>query len=274
MVKVSSILDKIVAQKRKRLDLAKLKVPMSDAKRQAYLARPPRDFTGSLIRHGPVALIAEIKRRSPSKGLLAPGLDPGCLAGSYQAGGAAAVSVITEKDFFSGCTQDLVTAKNATSLPVLRKDFIFDAYQIYESRAMGADALLLITRCLDGSALSDLLSIVHRLGMSAVVEVHTCRETETALRAGARVIGINNRDLGAFVTDISVTERLMPLIPRDRLVVSESGIRTRADLERVRRAGAQAVLVGEALVRRSLETGGARKAIVELLEDNGESGQR
>ncbi len=265
MSSVPSILDKIIAQKQKRLDLAKTEAPLPDLKRQANLAPASRDFAGSLLRSGPVAVIAEIKRRSPSKGLLAEHLDPRHMARSYEEAGAAAISVITEEDFFSGCPQDLIRARSETSLPVLRKDFIFDLYQIYESRAMGADAILLIVSCLGRTLLRSLLSTAHQLNMSAVVEVHTRDEAEIAVEAGAWVIGINNRDLRSFDTDLSITEGVAPVIPEDRLIVSESGIKARADVIRAGKAGARAVLVGESLVKASREQGGIKKGIEELL---------
>lgn len=257
MHRVPSILQRIMARKRKRLTEAKQLSSVEEVKQKASRAAPPRDFHESLAGAPTIAVIAEIKRRSPSKGPLVPDLDPGHLARSYQQGGASAISVLTEEDFFGGSFLDLSDAREHTSLPVLRKDFIFSPYQIFESRAMQADAVLLITACLEADALASLVEITHGLGMSALVEVHTRAEAVMALAAGARIIGINNRDLTTFKTDLSVTETVAPMIPRDRLVVSESGISSASDIQRVKRAGAQAVLVGEALVRAAASPEGA-----------------
>lgn len=269
---IPSILAEILEKKKQRVSLARERLPIDALKEEASRRPLPRDFLGSLLQSGPVAVIAEIKRRSPSKGLLAPDLKPGDLARSYQDGGAAAISVITEEDFFCGSPQDLLQARRQTSLPILRKDFIFDPYQIYESRAMEADAILLIARCLEEGVLGALLDLTHALGMSALVEVHSKEEAQMALRADASIIGINNRDLSSFETDLATTQTLAPLLSGDRLIVSESGIKTAADVARVRKAGARAVLVGETLIRASRKPGAAIERALRALVDPQESG--
>lgn len=196
-----------------------------------------------------MSVIAEIKKASPSKGLLCPDLDPCRLAGSYAAGGAAALSVITEQDFFLGDPEHLSRVVEAVDLPVLRKDFIIDPVQVSETAALGADALLLIAAILDKERLGELLSLTWELGMEALVEVHDEAEVQVALDVGANIIGINNRDLKTFQTDLNTTARLTSLVPPDRILVSESGIRSRRDVLFLENLGVYALLVGEELVR-------------------------
>ncbi len=242
------ILDDIVANKRNEIEKNKAQIPLDELKRRAELLPEPRDFARAL-RSDQVALIAEIKPASPSGGDLRPDVDPARQAQLYASNGAAAISVLTDQKYFRGDPNNLRAAREACNLPLLRKDFIVDEYQIYESRALQADALLLIVRLLDDTRLSDYRGLAAELGMAALVEVHTEQEVERALRADAEIIGINNRNLASFTTDLGVTERLARLVPSNVICVSESGIATRADVERVAKAGADAVLVGEALMR-------------------------
>ena len=209
--------------------------------------RPARDFAGAL-KADRLCLIAEVKKASPSAGIIKSRLQPVALARRYAAGGAAAVSVLTEPKYFRGSLGHLLSVSLAVPVPVLRKDFLFDSYQVYEARANGADALLLIVAVLDQAQLTDLLLLTRRLGMEALVEVHDEHEVERALDAGAKVIGINNRDLRTFTVDLKTTERLRRLIPTDRVVVAESGIKNARDIRRLRQWGADAVLIGETLV--------------------------
>ena len=248
----SSILDRIVAQKRTELASARAAVPLAEL-RERIAARPPAlDFAAALRGDG-VSLIAEVKKASPSKGLLRADFDPVALAGVYVANGAAAVSVITDAHFL-GAPEHLTAVKEsgaAGRAPVLRKDFIFDEYQVYEARAMGADTCLLIADILSPAQLADLIAAGQSLGMTPLVETHNAAEIATALDAGAAVIGINNRNLHTFVTDLATTETLAPLLPADRIIVSESGISAPDDLARLASCGVSAVLVGEALVTAS-----------------------
>lgn len=249
----SGILEQIVSSKREELQQAKRRVPLSQL--QALIAEqtPTADFA-SALRGDRVRLIAEVKKASPSKGLLCPDFDPLSLARTYAENGAASISVLTESRFFLGSTEHLSAIRRAQAegfmprVPLLRKDFLFDPYQVQESRAIGADALLLIVAILDDALLGSLLRLSHRLEMKCLVEVHDVEQTRRAVAAGAKVIGINNRDLKTFKVDIATTERLRPLIPDDCIVVSESGIETRHDMERLSRCRVHAALVGEALV--------------------------
>ncbi len=240
------MLERILAHKRE--EVARARVGLPALRRRAAAAPPPRDFLAAL--GGPrVAVIAEIKRASPSRGPLNPQLDPAALARLYEQGGAAALSVLTDGRFFAGSLADLAAARAAVALPVLRKDFVVDEYQVYEARAAGADALLLIVAALADAALRDYLALAAELGLPCLVEAHDEREVERALSGGARLIGVNNRDLRTFAVDLATGERLGALIPSDRVFISESGIHSRADVARLARAGADAVLVGESLVR-------------------------
>ena len=252
-----SILEKIIAHKRTELAAAQAAMPLS-ALQERIAARPPaRDFAAALdgTRQGAsvgagISLIAEVKKASPSKGLLRADFDPVQLAGVYADNGAAAISVITDGHFLGEPAHLTAVKESGVSgnAPVLRKDFIFDPYQVYESRAIGADTFLLIVDILTPAQLAELIGVGRALGMTPLVETHDADEIATAVAAGARVIGINNRNLHTFVTDLAVTETLAPLIPPDRVIVSESGISTPADLARLAPYGVNAVLVGEALV--------------------------
>ncbi len=225
----------------------------ADELRGLAAAQPPaRGFSAALrarLERGEAAVIAEIKQASPSKGLLRAAFDPAAIAASYAAGGAACLSVLTDRDFFQGSEQHLVDARAACALPVLRKDFIVDPYQLYEARAIGADCVLLIVAALDDRALGELAERASALGMDVLVEVHDRAELERALALPTPLIGINNRDLRSFETRLEITLDLLAAIPDERLVVTESGIRDRADVERMRAAGVHAFLVGESFMR-------------------------
>ena len=232
----------------KRRELAELRQRATSLEERLDRVAPPRDFRGALARRNQVSLIAECKRRSPGAGPIRPDLDPEELTLGYEAAGASAISVLTDRQYFGGSLADLATVRGAVSLPVLRKDFTLDMLHVIEARAGGADAVLLIVRILDKEALARLHTAVTALGMSALVEVHDERELERALDIGADLIGINNRDLATFTTDLETSRRLLADVPDDVVVVSESGIRTRSDVERLGDAGIDAILVGEALL--------------------------
>ncbi len=220
-------------------------------RKHAIDAGPARDFAGALRRaDGRLTVIGELKRRSPSKGDLAADLDPERTAKAYEAGGAGAVSVLTDGPFFGGTVADLQAARGATSVPVLRKDFTIDEIQVYEARAIGADAILLICAALaDDALLADLHALAYELGMTALVETHDRTEIERALRLGARVVGVNNRDLATFTEHLDGARALAALLPSDVIAIAESSIRSAADARRMADAGYDAVLVGEALIR-------------------------
>ncbi len=225
-------------------------MPLSRLEERIVQQKAPLDFALALGGNH-IHLIAEVKRASPSRGILSPNFNPVKLAKTYAQGGASAISVLTEANYFEGSIDYLAAIIEAVRLPLLRKDFIFDPYQIYESRAYGADALLLIVSILSQEQLGELLSLSHRLGLKCLVEVHNEDEVERALLSQAKIIGINNRDLNTFAVDINTTHRLRPLIPQERIVVSESGISRRSDIKKLRGWGVNAVLVGEALVTTS-----------------------
>lgn len=241
------ILDRILTAKAEEVKQRKLAVSLDEIRRQVADASPPRGFLDAL-RGRDFGVIAELKRRSPAKGLLKAELDPATVAQTYERGGAAAMSVLTDVKFFDGSDADLQTARSACSLPVLRKDFVIDPYQIWEARALGADAILLIVRALEDELFRELHSLALSLNLSALVEVHDESELERASAAGAELIGVNNRDLDTLTTDIATAERLGPLVPQGTTFVAESGVSSRAAAERMQRAGARAILVGEALM--------------------------
>ncbi len=242
------ILDEIVAHKRAEIQELMARVPLAELRTRAEAAPEARDFAGAL-RGENVALIAEIKLASPSRGEIRAEVNPTQVARIYAENGAAAISVLTDRKFFRGDPNNLKAARLGTDVPLLRKDFIVDAYQVYESRALQADAILLIVRILDDAQLRDYRALAESLGISALVEVHDEGELERALSSGARILGINNRNLADFSTDLATTERLAPLIPDDKILVSESGIFAQTEVERAARVNADAVLVGEALMR-------------------------
>jgi indole-3-glycerol phosphate synthase len=246
-----TILDDILATKRDEVTVLRYPHTRDLLRKTALDAPPPRDFDAVLRRtDGRIAVIGELKRRSPSKGDLAPDLDPGPTAKAYEAGGAAALSVLTDQPYFGGAVADLQAARDATTLPCLRKDFVIDEIQVYESRAIGADAILLIAAAIrDDALLADLHALASGLGLGVLVEAHDAAEVERALGAGARVVGVNSRDLSTFTEDLGAATGLSNLIPPDVIAVAESAIRSAADARLVAGAGFDAVLVGEALVR-------------------------
>jgi indole-3-glycerol phosphate synthase len=241
------ILDRIVETKRREVDLAKTRTPLDALERALGAAPPVRDFRQGLEKE-PCAVIAEVKRSSPSRGRIREDFRPREIAAAYEAGGAAAVSVLTDETFFEGSGAHLREVRQAVTVPVLRKDFVIDAYQIAEARLLGADAVLLIVRLLGEDRLRECIARTASLGMEALVEVHGAPELETALRAGATLVGINNRDLATFRTDLATTLELMPRVPAGVTVVSESGIHSRHDVERLLGTGVHAFLIGEALM--------------------------
>ena len=244
---MEEVLNKIMAQKRDEVRLRRRSLPLSSLEKLITQRQAPLDLADALG-GAPVRLIAEVKQASPSRGVLRPDYNPVELAKEYALGGAAAISVLTEVNYFGGSLDHLAAIREAVSLPLLRKDFIFSPYQVYESRAYGADALLLIVAILEQEQLEGLLSLSHSLGLKCLVEVHNEDEVDRALRSGAKIIGINNRDLTTFDVDINTTRRLRPLLPPEQIVVSESGIGSRRDVEKLKEWEANAVLIGEALV--------------------------
>ena len=252
MAETSDILKRILTRKVEEIDERSQRVDLRELSRRVEDADPPRDFLASLYREietGRPAVIAEVKNASPSRGVLREDFDPAQIAASYECGGAACLSVLTDVDFFKGADSYLQQARAACSLPVLRKDFIIDPYQVYEARVLGADCVLLIVAALGDAMLRELLKLATHLGMNTLVEVHDREELERALLMPAPLIGINNRDLRSFETSLEVTLGLLELIPEDRLVVTESGIHTRADVALMRSRGVNAFLVGEAFMR-------------------------
>lgn len=246
-----TFLDRIVEATRHRLAAQRAAIPLDTQRARAQAAPPARDFAGALrpARFGSARLIAEIKRASPSKGLLANDFDPVARARAFESGGAAAISVLTEPEFFLGSLAHLSAVREAVSLPILRKDFVLDPYQLYEARAAGADAVLLICALLDDAELRQLLDLARSLGMEALVEAHDADEARRAVAVGARVIGVNSRDLRTFFMDPDIVARLRPLVPEDRIFAAESGIADADGAVRARASGADAILVGEALMR-------------------------
>jgi indole-3-glycerol phosphate synthase len=258
---MTDILAKIAAYKREDVSSRKAARTQSDVDAAAKTASPPRGFRAALIRaHAPgrLALIAEIKKASPSRGLIRADFDPPALARAYEAGGAACLSVLTDTPSFQGADAYLTAAREAVALPAIRKDFLVDPWQVAESRALGADAILVILAMIGDSLAAELIAESRRLGMDALVEVHDEAEMERADRLGADLVGVNNRDLRSFVTDLSVTERLAAKTPANALLVTESGISGPADITRLEAAGARAMLVGESLMRQADVTAATR----------------
>jgi indole-3-glycerol phosphate synthase len=245
---MSTILDKIVATKREEVRRAKAETPEAGLRRQLDDAAPVRGFLSASSRPGPIRLIAEVKRASPSRGLIRAAFDPVAIAEVYQAHGASCISVLTDHPYFQGSLEYLRRVRAAVDLPVLRKDFIIDPYQVVEARAAGADAVLLIAECLDDDALRTLHDLIVDLGMTPLVELYEPENLARVLEIGARLVGVNNRNLHTFEVDLEHTLRLREKIPADRVVVGESGIRTRADVLRLESAGVDAMLVGETLM--------------------------
>ena len=245
---MASVLDRIVERKRHEVAAAQAACPLAALEAGLATASPPRDFFSAVAAPGGIRLIAEFKRRSPSAGEIRPGAEPAEIARSYAAAGASAVSVLTDGEGFGGCLADLVAAREAVTLPVLRKEFIIDAYQVVEARAHGADAVLLIAECLDDCHLRSLYRPILDLGMTPLVELHSEEHLPRVLDLGATLIGINNRDLRSMTTDIGHVLRLRDQVPAECVLVAESGIRSRADVERLEAAGIGAMLVGESLL--------------------------
>ncbi len=246
---MATILDDIVAAKRGELEHQRSEAPLVELERRITDQPRPLNLSGALLGER-VRLIAEVKKASPSKGLLLADFDPAALARTYADNGAAAISVLTDPRF-QGTLEHMEDVKQAVlsqGIPVLRKDFVFDPYQVYEARASGADAILLIVAILTPDKIRELLALASRFWMQCLVEVHTREELQVALDAGAEIVGINNRDLRTFSTDLSVTEEIAALVPRGKVVVSESGISTREDMLKLKGLGVHAALVGEALV--------------------------
>jgi indole-3-glycerol phosphate synthase len=246
---MSTILDRIVASKRREVAERRDRIPESELERKIASVPAPRNFAAALTRDGEISVIAEVKKASPSAGVLRAHFDAVALAQTYARHGAAAVSVLTDAPFFQGSLEDLAAIRAAVTVPLLRKDFILDRYQLLEARLNGADAVLLIAEILSDDELQQLYQETYQLGMHALVEFYDAANLPRVVDSGVRLIGINNRDLRSFETRLEHTLELAGRIPRDRCLVSESGIRTRADVERLRAAGARAVLVGETLLR-------------------------
>ena len=249
---MSTILDTILARKREEVAARRERTSLFELKARAASAPPLRGFADAVaakIAAGQAAVIAEVKKASPSKGVIRADFDPAAIARSYAAGGAACLSVLTDVDFFQGADEYLVAARDACALPVLRKDFIVDAYQLYEARVLGADCVLLIAAALDDAQLSEYAFIADELGMDVLVEVHDLDELERALPIPARLLGINNRNLKTFEVSLQTTLELKAMVPADRVLVTESGILAPADVALMRGHGIGAFLVGEAFMR-------------------------
>lgn len=246
---MATILDEIIAYKRRVVAEAKQRISPEDLRERAARTPAPGAFAESLTAGEDIALIAEIKKASPSKGVIRENFDPVAIGRAYEKNGAAAISVLTDEKYFQGANASLSAVSEAVQLPVLRKDFVIDTYQIHEARTIGADAVLLIVSALSNRELSEMLAVCMASEMDALVEVHTREEASMALDAGARLIGVNNRDLKTFDTDLRTTFDLLEHLPDDLVVVSESGIETRDHVVRLRDAGVDAALVGEHLMR-------------------------
>jgi len=259
-----SVLEKIIATKHAEVASRAARIPRTQLELQIAALEAPRDFHGALasrVAQERPAVIAEFKRASPSAGWIAEHADPGSIARAYQAGGAACMSVLTDVEYFRGSDADLQAARAACDLPVIRKDFIVDEYQVFETRALGADAMLLIAAALDDAQLADFAALGAELGLAVLVEVHDQAELDRALAVPGNLLGINNRDLHRFVTRLETSEELAPRVPADRIVVAESGIHDRADLDRLQQSGIHAFLIGESLMRQESPEQGLRALV-------------
>ena len=257
-----TVLDRIVANKREEIAFAKTRRDLDSLIQSAFQGPEIRNFMDALQGHKYVRLIAEVKRASPSKGTIRAQFEPVDIALAYQAGGAAAISVLTDEPFFQGRLDYLTAIRNRLDIPVLRKDFILDPYQVYEARVAGADAVLLIAECLEGDQLNDLYELINTLGMTALIELYDPIHLERVLATGTKLVGVNNRDLHTFAVELEHVIRLREQIPSDVVVVAESGIFTAADVHKIHRANIQAMLVGESLMRQP----DVRQAVISLMQ--------
>lgn len=264
MSQVPDILREIIAYKRHEVENLKAQFPLAALELAAKQAQPPRGFACAIANkpNGQFALIAEIKKASPSKGIIRADFNPAELAKAYETGGATCLSVLTDGPSFQGKNEYLKTARAAVNLPVIRKDFMIDVHQIFESRAISADAILLIMACLDDVLAAELYAVATELGLDALIEVHNENELKRALKIGGKLIGVNNRDLHSFSIDLATTERLAPMLPEGAILVAESGIYTNADMQRMQNCGARGFLVGESLMRQE----DVANATIKLLE--------
>lgn len=248
-VTVPNILAKIIDHKRGEIAAAKVRAPAEKLQAELSAAPPVRDFAAALRAAADMGLIAEVKKASPSAGIIRVDFDPVRIAAAYQSAGASCLSVLTDEHFFQGHLDNLKAIRTATRLPLLRKDFLIDRYQVLEARTAGADCILLIAECLDDCTLRDLYFYAAELGMESLIEIHDPANLERVLKLDPALVGVNNRDLRTFVVDLNHTLEIIPRVPRSTLLVSESGIRTRADVECLKARGVRAILVGESLMR-------------------------